>query len=347
MIETNKPTNKLVSTEAVLPVDAPGAIPPLRLQPDAAQIEKSRYTVDELVCFHDRVFVERVYAALSETEPSEGEVVEVLDDLRSGRRDKIEIIQRVFSERRGTKNVTVEGLPSPMLQSIGRWPIVGHFLRLLRALYRLPLMLQHQQQFEAYTAAQQQELTDYLNEVASVVNDHTTLNEQWAVTLADAVDNTIMLSDSLVELSAKHARLQTDLEKLQLQTHSQLQSLQGQREVSEKQINTNLLSLTEGLTKHQQHVTDTLRTQQQYLDELKRDQDETASAQREFLVQEQRVIVEAQKVALAELQEQIRGLNEEQRSKLAEVTAELQRVRGLITAPGAPAALTGRKSKQS
>ena len=329
MIEVDKPT--AAETEANAPANiapddgapadvSPLHIPALELQPGAERSEARRYQLDELLRYHDRAFVANAYAALRKRAPTQAELTRTLDDLRSGRRGKIEIIEDVLTaQTEGGPIIHVEGLPSPLLRRVSRWPLLGYTLRLLRDLRRLPVLIRHQQQFEAYSMAQQQHIADYLNDVlAPAVKRHeedSPVLASLVATVADAVESVVMLADSLVELSRRQSELQEQWQNLQ----AQLKNLQAQREQSEGQLHANLVALTEAQT-----------AQQQRLDELYRTHDETAAAQGEFLVQEQRVIVEAQKVALAGLQDELQTLAREQEKKRTKLAAEVRRLRGLV-----------------
>jgi hypothetical protein len=292
-------------------------IPPLRLQPDAEQIDSPRYLLDELLCYHDRTFVSHVYAALAKREPTKAELETALNDLRSGRRGKVEIIEGLLAARaNGEQKVQVEGLPSPALRRLSRWPVIGYVLRLVRGLARLPMLMRDQQQFETHAMGQQQLIADYLNELLLPAISQpaaATHDSLQADTVADAIEGVMMLSDSLQELQKQH-------------------------EESESQLHADLVRLTEALT-----------AQQQQLGELRHEQDVTAAAQREFLVQEQRVIVETQKVALGDMQEQLRALIMEQEEKQAEFAADVRRLRTQIESlrTGAREPLAAQKREQA
>jgi hypothetical protein len=73
-----------------------------------------------------------------------------------------------------------------------------------------------------------------------------------------------------------------------------------------------------------------LLAQQQHLGDLRDEQSATAASQREFLVEEQRLIVEAQQLALKELQDQLVEVTSEQQIKHRELLAEIQHLRTLI-----------------
>lgn len=328
MIEVDKP--KAVETEANAPDEGVHAevsalhIPALELQPGAERSDAERYQLDELLRYHDRAFVANAYAALRKRAPTPAELTRTLDDLRLGRRGKIEIIEDVLAtQTEGGPTIHVEGLPSPLLRRVSRWPLLGYMLRMLRDLRRLPVLIRHQQQFEAYSMAQQQHIADYLNDVLAPAvkgnEEDSPVIASLSTTVADAVESVVMLADSLVELSGRQSELQEQVQDLP----AQLKNLQAQREQSEAQLHSNLVALTKAQT-------DAQAAQQQRLDELFRKHDETAAAQREFLVQEQRVIVEAQKVALAGLQDELQTLAREQEKKRTKLAAEVRRLRGLI-----------------
>src|SRR2546423_1138155 len=223
MIEVDKSTAS--ETEANPPDERVRAevstmhIPALELQPGAERSEAERYHLDELLRYRDRAFVANAYAALRKRAPTTAELTRTLDDLRSSRRGKIEIIEGLLAaQTEGGPTVHVEGLPSPLLRRVSRWPLLGYTLRLLRDLRRLPVLIRNQQQFEAYSMAQQQHIADYLNDVlAPAVNRHeedSPVIASLSATIADAVESVVMLADSLVELSGRQSELQEQMQNL-------------------------------------------------------------------------------------------------------------------------------------
>jgi O-antigen chain-terminating methyltransferase len=356
MTEVNK---SVAETESNVPADVSVLhIPALELQPGTESREAERYQLDELSRYHDRAFVANAYAALCKRAPTDTELKRTLDDLRSGQRGKVEIIESLLAAQTGgAPRIHVEGLPSPLLRRVSRWPLFGYTLRLLRDLRRLPLLIRHQQQFEAYTMAQQQHIADYLNDVLAPAvkrpEEDSPVIAGLSATVADAVESVMMLSDSLVELSGRQAELQAQLQNLQrlqaepqdlqaqlqhvraehqnLQAH--LQNLQAQREQSEALLHTNLVALTEALT-----------AQQQQLDEARRAQATTANAQQEFLVQEQRVIVETQKAVLAEIQERLDELQQKYQQNRVALLSQERRLLTLNTGAQPQPAASGSES---
>lgn len=305
--------------------DASSYLKPLVLQHDIETRGKDQYHVEELLRYHDGHFIDNAYVALLGRAPFAAERTRELDELRGGRASKVEIVERLLSSPEATgRGVRVEGLPSPVLRRLSRVPFVGYVVRLARALVRLPVLMQHQQQFEIYALAQQQLITDHVNQVFALAaqgNAATAAGggggEEAARPIlslsqhSDLVETVSMFSDALLDLSNSHAELQA-------QTQTQAEQVQAA-----------LTDLT-GAIGAQQQITETLRHEQQTL----------ADAQQEFLIQEQRVIVETQKVVLEELREELRALAQRQEDARAELDAEVRRLQTLLDAATAAAAAT-------
>lgn len=299
-------------------------IPLLELQSGMEPRDVECYQLDELLRYHDRKFVTNLFFALCKRAPTTAELAGTLDDLRSGRRTKVGIIERLLnaqSERQPP--IRVAGLSSPILRRVSRWPVVGYLLRMFSAATRLPMLIKHQQEFEAYALGQQQNIADYLNEVvAPAVKRHESdapVIGNLSVSVADTVDSVLLLSDALVELSGRLAEFQTEL-RVRLE---QLQAQESQQAQAQTRLEADVRALADAQT-----------LQHDALAETQRAQTTTAAAQQEFLIQEQRVIVETQKVVLAELQMQLEQLLEQQRHKNSELAAQLHSLQALIGAPG-------------
>jgi hypothetical protein len=320
-------------------------IAPLELQPVIEPDDAECYQLAELLCFHDRKFVNHLYLALRKRSPTPAELVDVLDDLRSGRFTKVEIIERLLATQVNRHpTIRVEGLSSPALRRVARWPFIGYLVRMFSGFTRLPIMIRHQQEFEAYALAQQQNIADYLNEVlAPAVQRHE--DEAPAVinlsaTVADTVESVLILSDSLVELSGRLAEFQTEL-RVQLE---QLQAQQTHQTQTQSRLEADLGALINTQTVHTQALEEVQRVQtvhqqaleqaQRALEETQHAQTATAAAQQEFLIQEQQVIVETQKVVLGELQRQLNQLIEQQRQKNSELSAQVIKLQALVGTVG-------------
>jgi flagellar capping protein FliD len=286
-------------------------IRPLDLQVVAEPSDRRVYQLGELLSYHDRAFVINAYRAIAKRQPSQAELTQTQEQLRSGRLSKTEILESLLASQ---SSVRVEGLPSSRLSRFTHWPVIGYMLRVLKAFARLPLLIRHQQEFETFALAQQQRITDYINDVLApaFMSDDDAAGGQLAATVSDAVDTVSMLADSLVDLSAQQADIQT-----------RIQKLQEQREQSEAQLHADLVALTGALASLQQKLT-------QAEIKLHSELVATAASQREFLVEEQRLIVEAQHLALNDLQDQLTAITHEQEVKHLELAAEIKRMRALI-----------------
>jgi hypothetical protein len=313
MIESGKP--------AEVEPGAVESIQPLRLQPEVHPSDVETYQLADLLGYHDSAFVTNSYLAIAKRKPAGAELVNALEGLRSGCSSKIQIIEALAAAH---PQIRIEGLPSPLQRGMSRWPIVGYVLRLLRAFARLPVVLQHQQQFETYVMAQQQLIADYLNErIVTVLNakqEAMVSLTELSATFADTVNSVMMFSEALVDISAQQEAMQVHVQKLQTQ-----------QEQSETRLHADLMALTEALS-----------VLQGQLDALRRAHDATVAAQREFLIQEQRVIVETQRVAIGDLREELSGLFREQEAKRSELLADVHQLKSLIeivtSADGGPIA---------
>jgi hypothetical protein len=268
-------------------------MPPLELQPEQLPAEAEVYQLHELVRFHDRAFVTYAYAALTKRAPTPEELARELDDLRSGRRDKVEIIEGLLDGREHPATVRVVGLRGGVWRRASRWPVVGYAWRLLRGLASVPLQLKHQQRFEAYSLGQQQKIEDHVNGVI-------------APAVADSIDAVLMLSESLqdhvLSLEESLASLTARQEQLELRISDHQQQLEAkidaQRELLEAKISAQQDRLEATINAQQSQLEATNNTHRQELDER-------LNAQQELIVQEQQVIVETQKVVMEQLRAEI------------------------------------------
>ena len=147
---------------------------PLALQPPFQPRADHRYHVRELLQYHDRNFIQNAYRAILKRGPDATGFRDFIEALRSGRLNKIDILARLrYSSEGRAKKVQVEGLfvPAVIRQSY-RVPVLGYLFQLLVALARLPRTVRSQQQFEAHTLAQHEQLADYANATRSALANH-------------------------------------------------------------------------------------------------------------------------------------------------------------------------------
>jgi hypothetical protein len=279
----------------------------------------------DLLNYHDKEFVLNAYAVIAHRQPKGEELTRALSNLRNGRRTKTAIVEELIERHPG---VHIDGVSSPVVRKLKRIPFVGYFLQILRAIARLPVLVQHQQQFESFIIGQQQQMAEQLNDPFATrgIEEVAADDSEEGETVSDAIKTVMMMSDSLIELSTSVAEAEKRLLNLEQRQESEvtelrsglttltsaIQQIQQQLEKSEGQTSTALVSLTRQLQALQQHFDD-LRT-----------------AQREFLVNEQRVIVEAERAAVDDLQKQLDRASLENEKIVAELKAELCQLRAAI-----------------
>ena len=154
--------------------------PELKLQPEFQPRADDRYHVNDLLPYHDRVFVEAAYRAVLKRFPDQAESLRDLKRLRSGV-NKIDLLAdlRLSPEGR-VKGVRLDGLFVPaLIRRLGQLPVIGYPIRLGVALLRLPHQVHAQREFAGYVLAQNQEIADFINLNADRLN--TLAHEQQAI----------------------------------------------------------------------------------------------------------------------------------------------------------------------
>ncbi|HVG33006.1 MAG TPA: methyltransferase domain-containing protein [Pyrinomonadaceae bacterium] len=168
---TSAPTTQISLSESTLA--QPSAlqqlrIPPLSLQPEFEAHSDDRYHVNDLLKFHDREFVRNAYRAILKREPDDAGYAEYVENLRSGRFNKIDILASLrFSPEGRGKAVELEGLTFPaFVRRLYRVPVVGYLIEWTISILRVPMLLRSQRQFESHTIAQQERLAHQINLVS-------------------------------------------------------------------------------------------------------------------------------------------------------------------------------------
>jgi hypothetical protein len=280
---------------------------PLLLQARLAPRADGLYYVSEILAYHDEAFVEAAFAAALRRAPDDAERRDALTDLRGGVRAKIEILRDLARSEEGRRLSAFERVAglrqSALARRVRQLPLVGYLWRVAAAVARLPMMARHQQQFEAYTLAQQQRIADHLNagerRLADLLGDQSRQNEEalesavaeLRLAVADASAAISMLSDAMAQTVARHG---------------DEQSLLARR----------LAEAERHLSEHAGRL----------------------DAQQQFLIREQQTIVEAQKAALADAEQEWREAVAAQRRELAAVAARVDELRAKA---GAARASTG------
>jgi O-antigen chain-terminating methyltransferase len=194
-------------------------IHPISLQPPFHPNSDDRYHVNDLLKYNDQQFVRNAYQAILKRPADESGCSGLIEGLRSGLLNKIDVIARLrYSPEGREKNVQVEGLRFPAwLRRAYRLPLLGYLLNLSVALTRLPLMVRSQRQFEAHVLAQQETLVSQINHLGHSLLSHA----QQVAQLLDARTHSIaQLRQQFEQLLPRHEQLMQDQEQLR---HSQEQ----------------------------------------------------------------------------------------------------------------------------
>ncbi|MGI8734779.1 MAG: methyltransferase domain-containing protein [Pyrinomonadaceae bacterium] len=137
----------------------------LKLQPEFSLHENGHYHVNDLLQYHDSAFIWNAYLALLKREPDEEGFQAYLELLRSGQRNKIDILASLQRSQEGKRaQVSIDGLAGPaLIRRLYQVPIIGYLLELTVALVRLPLLLRSQRQMENHLVAQQDRVAGHFN----------------------------------------------------------------------------------------------------------------------------------------------------------------------------------------
>jgi len=151
----------------------PAGSPALRLQPDFQPNSDHHYHINDLLCFHDRTFVQAAYRAILKRSPNETEFHRELKRLRSGEFNKIDLLASLrFSAEGRAKKVQLDGLLKPALvRRLGQVPIIGYGIRLGIAIVRLPNLIRDQRQFSSHVLAQHEQIADFVNVLSTRITE--------------------------------------------------------------------------------------------------------------------------------------------------------------------------------
>ena len=186
-------------------------IHPISLQPSFSTNPDDRYHVSELLKFSDRQFVQNAYRAILKRPADEDGMQRLLDGLRSGYLNKIDVLGQLrYSTEGREKGVEIDGLRfTAVSRKLYRLPIIGYFINLIVALGRLPSMVQHQRAFENHVAAQQDTLVSQINHIGRTVISQASQTSDVIAQRTDSIRELEQQSQSMREqldfLSAEHA----------------------------------------------------------------------------------------------------------------------------------------------
>ncbi|HEX8174372.1 MAG TPA: methyltransferase domain-containing protein [Pyrinomonadaceae bacterium] len=156
-------------------VSSPSAIqitlPQINLETELIEGGDDEYHVNELLKYHDKEFVRNAYRAVLKREADDSGYNHYLDNLRSGRYNKVDILAALrYSPEGEERSVRIKGLRVPStLRRLYRLPALGYFIQLAVALLRLPVLVRNHSQFEAYSFVQREKLVEMIRTVAASV----------------------------------------------------------------------------------------------------------------------------------------------------------------------------------
>lgn len=143
------------------------SLPPLKLQPELEK--RDSYHLNDLLDFHDEVFVRNAYKAILKREPDDSGMAHFLKNLRNGRYSKLDVLYSLrFSAEGQNANVPIEGLGRrSVLRKMYRVPVAGYLLRLVVAVARLPVLITNFRRLESHTMAQLERVSGHINEAVA------------------------------------------------------------------------------------------------------------------------------------------------------------------------------------
>ena len=295
-------------------------------------MQARQYHVNDLLGFHGEDFVRNAYRVLLDREADEAGVAHHMDQLASGRFNKIDVLSSLHSSPEGSKSqVKLSGLSLPVtVRRLGRLPVIGYVVRLFVSVARLPLLIQHQNRYEFYNWSQQQrivadqnqhhqELSETLQQISAQILEimQRAAQQQQANELSLRQSNELSLQqyeELLVKFrefaSATEARLAGSAEssqKLGEQISSQAQQLLHYQQVVQQlqqvlqQQHENLQQLQQIISAQKAETQKGLNDQQQISSQMRADIQPLILQQQktgvELLMQERRLTVLLQEVA--------------------------------------------------
>ncbi|HYV10870.1 MAG TPA: methyltransferase domain-containing protein [Pyrinomonadaceae bacterium] len=143
------------------------SLPPLKLQPELEK--RKRYHVNDLLGFHDEVFVRNAYKVILKREPDDSGMAHFLKNLRNGRYSKLDVLSALrFSSEGENVNTQIEGLSrGSVLRKMYRVPVAGYLLRLVVAIGRLPVLITNFRRLESHSMGQLERVACHINDAVA------------------------------------------------------------------------------------------------------------------------------------------------------------------------------------
>ncbi|HEY4425486.1 MAG TPA: methyltransferase domain-containing protein [Pyrinomonadaceae bacterium] len=143
------------------------SLPPLKLQPELEK--RDRYHVNDLLGFHDEVFVRNAYKVILKREPDDSGMAHFLKNLRNGRYSKLDVLSALrFSAEGENVDAQIEGLSrGSVLRKMYRVPVAGYLLRLAVAIGRLPVLITNFRRLESHSMGQLERVACHINDAVA------------------------------------------------------------------------------------------------------------------------------------------------------------------------------------
>lgn len=249
----------------------------VRLQPPFQPKPDNHYHVNDLLRFHGAEFVRNAYRALLSREPDQAGLNQHLQRLGSGQFNKIDVLASLHSSPEGRlRRVRLDGLALRVaIRRCGRIPVIGYFVRLLTAVWRLPVSLQHQNNFEFYLWSQLERLVDYQNQARKEATEaQAQISGQMLEQLQRATEQQLAMDSALRqygELTTRQAELGKVIEAGLTEFREAFNQLTGQiatQDAQQQQAISKQASRLDEVLERQQALLGEFRTQERRVAEL-------------------------------------------------------------------------------
>jgi O-antigen chain-terminating methyltransferase len=192
---------------------------------DGFDAEATRYRLADFLAFQDRDFVALAYRGILKREPEGEGFAYHLEQLRSGRLSRIDILGDIAASPEGSAGgVEIEGLAKAYRRArLGRLPLVGFAVRWLGALAQLPSLIRYIRQVETSSHGRLAALTDALD--GEILRAQSRLASLEQDTVTQSVALATLREEATSALRAlQAAQAGTDKLTSQLQEHAQIVS---------------------------------------------------------------------------------------------------------------------------
>jgi hypothetical protein len=136
--------------------------------------QRKRWSLSELLAFHDRQFVQHAYLVLLKRDADVDGLNARLHMLHTGQTSRVELLFRLRYGPEGKQHGTVvRGLVRAFaIERLCGLPVIGLLPRYLRALAYLPRMQRELEQLRGLIAMQKNETDDKLQAIVDFQNEH-------------------------------------------------------------------------------------------------------------------------------------------------------------------------------